>query len=901
MPEGRWNWRRGSELDDRRHHAAMWARGGESIVDWRRKREDDLDRELRAHLELEAEERGGDRLAAQRAFGNTTWIKEETRNMWGWNSLSTFWQDARYGVRLARRTPVFSVFAVASLALGIGATGAIFSLYDAIVLRPLPVPQADRLVTMSFAVGGSPSNSNMPYPHFAAMRERSTTLSGLFAYTGLGRISVTARGVAELASGLYATGDYYRTLGLQPALGRLLTEDDDRTGTPVAVLSYAYWQRRFGGSPDVLGMGVAINQVSFTVVGVEPRGYLGPEVGRVSDLTVPMRTLDRLNGRQPWNEAFSTWLLIVGRLKDSATLAQAQQELNLIYRQVNFDAATSSSTQRIAREANLTVEAAAGGGLSGLRNTYQRWLRLLLMLLGAVLLLASLNVATLLLSRAEARRSEILTRMALGAPRLRMARQLLTESMLLAAAGGAAGLALAWWGSGALMRTARPGLNQMPVDLTPNLRLIAFTLGVTALTCLLFGLIPALRSTRGGMASQRAVSGRRERRLIDRGLVATQVAASLMLLVFAGLFLRTMQNLWKQETGYDRRNVLMFSVDAGLVGRKGAAAGETYRRILEALRAMPQAQSVSASVVRPVDDSAYFVSVVNAIGQQQFPDRQGIRVATNQIAPGYFSTLRVGMLAGREFDWRDVVNAPKTAVISETMARRRFQNRNPVGQQITLAGNDVRTIVGIAKDVRYANVKDVPRDVVYRPLFQDAQPGTPTFEIRYAGSTAEAVSAVRASLAATEPALTPFRIKTLETQTEETLSREEMLAMLTTYCGGFAVLLACIGLYGLMTYSVSQRTAELGLRMALGAQPGDVRWMVLRENSATVLVGVVVGLAGAVAAAQLVRTQLFGLEPHDPATLMASAAVLMAMALGAAYIPAARASRVDPIRALRHE
>ncbi|HLK69173.1 MAG TPA: ABC transporter permease [Bryobacteraceae bacterium] len=868
---------------------------------WWRKREDDLDRELRAHVELEAEECGGDRMAARRALGNATWIKEETRRMWGWNSLATFWQDARYGARLVRRTPVFSLFAMASLALGIGATGAIFSLYDALVLRALPVPQADRLVTMSFAVGASQPNNNMPYPHFAALRERSTTLSGLFAYTGTGRINVVAHGVADLASGLYASGGYYSTLRLQPALGRLLTEEDDHAGNPVAVLSYAYWQRRFGGRPDVLGIDIAINEVSFTVVGVEPRGYFGPEVGRISDLTIPLHALERLNGRRPWNEAFSTWLLLVGRLQDSATFAEAQQELNFIYRQVNVEAATNSQTQRMAREANLTVEPAAGGGISGLRDGYQRWLRLSLMLLGAVLLLASLNLATLLLSRSEARRSEILTRLALGAPRNRVARQLITESMLLAATGGTAGLALAWWGSGALLRTARPGFSQMPVDLTPNLRLIAFTLGLSALTCLLFGVVPALRSTSARMYSERRSQGRRERRLFDRGLVATQVAVSLVLVVFAGLFLRTMQNLWKQDTGYDRRNVLMFSVDAGLIGRKGAAVGETYRRILEALETLPQAQSVSASVVRPVDDGAYFVSVVTAIGQQQFPDQQGIRIAYNQIAPRYFATLGVRLLAGRDFDWRDDVNAPKTAIISETMARRRFLNQDPVGQQITLAGNGVCTIVGVAKDMRYANVKDTPRDVVYRPLFQDARPSLPTFEIRYAGPTADAVNAARASVAATDPALTPFRIKTLERQTQESLAREEVLAMLTTYGGAFAVLLACVGLYGLMTYSVAQRTGELGLRMALGAQPRQVRWMVLRENAATVLVGVVAGLGGAAFAARLVRAQLFGLDPQDPATLAISAAILLVMALGAAYLPATRASRVDPIHALRHE
>jgi predicted permease len=414
--------------------------------------EDDLDRELRDHLDLEAADHGGDRLAAQRALGNTTWIKEETRAAWGWTALAAFWQDTRYGARLVRRTPVFSLFAIASLALGIGATGAIFSLYEALVLRELPVPDAHRLVTMSFTVAANPPNNYMPYPHFAAMRDRSTTLSSLFAYAGLGRINVTARGATELATGLCVTGDYYRTLSLQPALGRLLTEDDDRAANPVAVLSYPYWQRRFGGAPDVLNLAITINQVSFTIVGVEPRGYLGPEVGRLTDLTVPIHTLDQLNGRQPWTEAFSTWLMIVGRLKDGVPLAQAQQELSLIYRQVNFDAANTPSTRRLVRDANLTVEPAAGGALSGLRNTYQRWLRLLLMLLAAVLLLASLNVTTLLLARAESRRPEILTRLALGAPRFRIARQLLTESLLLAATGGLAGLALAWWGRGARIR-----------------------------------------------------------------------------------------------------------------------------------------------------------------------------------------------------------------------------------------------------------------------------------------------------------------------------------------------------------------------------------------------------------------------------------------------------------------
>src|SRR5262249_39964741 len=342
-------------------------------MNWRRKREDDLDRELRDHLELEAAERG-DRAAAQRALGNATWIKEETRGMWGWNWLSNFWQDVRYGIRLGRRTPVFSIFAAASLALGIGATAAIFSLYDAIVLRTLPVPRPDRLITLSFAVGTSSPNNNLPYPQFAAMHDHTTTLQGLFAYCGMPRLNLTAHDGVGLAVGLYASGSYYTTLGVQPALGRLLTEEDDQAANPVLVLSYAYWQRRFGGSPGVLGTGVAINQVPFTIVGVEPRGYLGPEVGRISDITVPLHVRDRFPGGGPWNEAFSTWLLLVGRLKDGATMPQVQQELDAIFRQVTQDGATTASMQRMARESKLTVGPGASGGWSGLKYTYDRWL-----------------------------------------------------------------------------------------------------------------------------------------------------------------------------------------------------------------------------------------------------------------------------------------------------------------------------------------------------------------------------------------------------------------------------------------------------------------------------------------------------------------------------------------------
>jgi len=873
--------------------------------------EDDLSEELQFHLQNEIEKniKSGmspeeARYAARRAFGNIGLVKEDTRAMWGWSSLEALVQDVRYGVRLLRRSPAFTLFTVASLALGIGATTAVFSLFDAIVLRSLPVKEPDRLITMSFTRPGGNPNYNMPYPHFERMRSLNFTLDRMLAVTYLGQVNVTFQGQSQIAIGHYATGDYHETLGVRPDRGRLFTPQDDRAGSTVAVISYGYWQRRFGASPTILGSGILINQVPFTIIGVEPRGFSGVEVGRPPDITVPLRARDRLSeGAPQWEEAFSTWILIMGRLKDGVTLQQAQQELNLIYRRVNGDAARSATEQRLAKECNLIVEPAATGASSALRASYERWLRLLLILLGAVLLLASLNVATLLLSRSAAREREIATRLALGAGRWRIVRQLLTESVVLAGLGGALGLLIAAWGSRTLLRIATSATERLAVDLAPDPRVIAFIIGLSSLTCLVFGLIPALRATSSQrITAAREVGGGRRRRLLDRTLVAAQVALSLALLVCAGLFLRSLQNLWAQDTGYDRSSVLMFSVDAKLAGKRGHDVPNTYQKLLDELRTTPGAQAVSISSVRPVSDGYYFISVVTSVGDRDLPDDQSIRIAYNNVGPGYFSTLGIPLLGGRDFDGRDTRNAPKVVIISEKMAR--HFSGNPVGQRIVGARGDVREVVGVVKDIRYANVKDAPREVVYLPIFQGDPKSmwyTPTFEIRYAGAAGEMMRSVRQVVARIEPELTMFGAKTLEIQTQESLSRERLLALLTSYFGGFALLLACIGLYGLMTYAVAQRTAELGLRMALGALPRAIRWMVLRDSAATLLAGVVIGLLLSATTVRLLQSLLYGVQPYYAATLVGATLLLTAMAFIAAYLPAARASHVDPMTALRHE
>ena len=875
----------------------------------------DLDDELRATLAALEDEHQRAGLSPQQArraamiqLGRVESLKERIHDVKAGAIAAAFALDVRHALRLLRRGPLFTVFAIASLTLGIGATAAIFALFDAIALQKLPVPEPDRLVVASFgtpsvASAGRPYNYSMPTPQFVAIRERTTTLEGIFATNPFGRVTVSGHDGAEAAYGVFVSGDYYTTLRLTPAAGRLIDAQDDRPGQQVAVLNHGYWQRRFGGRPDVIGTAIALNGVPFTIVGVEPRGFTGTEVGRRHDVSVPLQAYPALNeGRPMFSGPFTTWLYIMGRLKPGVTLRTAEEEAQRIFMQAGLDAARNADDQRMARESRLRFEPGSLGNASDLRTRYQRWLRLLLMLLAAVLLLASLNVATLLLSRSDARRHEIATRLALGAARSRIVRQFVTESLVLTAIAGAAGLLLALWGSRLLLSIAFPTVEAPPIELALNGRLLAFTAAVSLLACLLCGLIPAMRATAAPRLSpDRQIGAGPRRRMLDRVLVASQVGVSLVLLVAAGLFVRTLQNLWQQDTGYDRRQVLMFSADARLAGKTGEAIPQTYRRILEELRPLPNVVSVTMSAVRPVSENYYFITSFRDVGGRTLPAEQRIRAAFNHVAPGYFATLGIPVMAGRDFDERDTRESPRVAIISERMAR--HFHGSPIGQQID-AGPAAREIVGVVRDVRYANVRDPIRDVIYLPALQLAPKEigySPTFEIRHAGPAAELLTRIREAIARVDPALTIFRATTLEQQTGDSFARERLLALLASYFGGFATLLACIGLYGLISYGVTLRTAEMGLRMALGAPPSAVRWMVVRDDALTILAGTLAGIAGAAAVVQTLSTQLFGVEPFDPAVVAAATLALLVMAFIAAYLPARRAARIDPILALRHE
>jgi predicted permease len=483
---------------------------------------------------------------------------------------------------------------------------------------------------------------------------------------------------------------------------------------------------------------------------------------------------------------------------------------------------------------------------------------------------------------------------------MRIVRQFVTEAKVLAAIAAAGGLALAIWGGRALLAIALPAAERVPILLAPDLRLLAFTIAVSALTCLLVGVIPALRATTASrLTTARQVGGGPRRRTLDRTLVAAQVALSLVLLVAAGLFVRTLQNLWNQPTGYDRRNVLMFSVDARLAGKTADEIPLTYRRLLEALRTIPGAEAVTMSAVRPVSENYYFITAFGEAGGRVLSQEQRIRVAFNRVAPGYFAALGIPLVAGRDFNDGDTRDSPRVAIISQRTAR--HFSGNPIGQ--TLGSNPSVEIVGVAGDVRYARVKDAIRDVVYFPAFQLAPKDifyAPTFEIRYADA-AGILPRVREAVTRVDPDLTPFQVTTLEQQTGDSFARERLLAMLTSYFGAFAALLSCIGLYGLVSYGVTRRTAEMGLRMALGAPPAAVRWLIVREVAWTILAGAAAGVGAAAAAVRLVSTQLYGVEPFDAATVGAATALLLAMAFAAAFVPARRAARIPAMEALRHE
>ncbi len=679
----------------------------------------------------------------------------------------------------------------------------------------------------------------------------------------------------------------------------------------MVVLSDRFWKRRFGADPTIVGATVIIDQVPFTVIGITPAEFTGISVGSGPDLWLPLHTLDRLSpDPKRWRATFTNWILIAGRLRPGITANQAQAELDVIHRQVLADELPRSDVrawhniQSLVRESHLVLRSAASGTVSGVQDQYALPLKLLMCVAGMVLIVACANLANLLLARASNRRREIAVRLALGAGRLRIVRQLLTETALIALSGGVLALALAQWGSAALVRMISTGEVPIPLDTHPDWRIFGFTMCVSVVAGILFGVAPALRGTRLDPATNLKEGSRnrgRSSRTLDRFLVIVQVGFSVVLIMSAGLFVRTIEKLWSVNVGYDRDNVLMFSVDTKLGGYPDQRAGVVYRAILDRLRTLPGVQSASASIVRPVDDNFDLMDRVDYIDGRRMPERSEIRVSWNSVSPGYFSTVSTPIVQGRDFEWRDAENTPNVVIVSETLARLAFPRQNPLGHKL----GDAATVVGVAKDTRYHGPREQIVPVLYYPLFQHGRQqeyhwGFVSYELR-SRTAANLLDQARREVAAVDRNLPIFGAKTLQVQAEQSLLRERLLATVSSFFGGLALLLSCVGLYGLMAYTVALRTSEIGIRVALGSGRGSILWLVLRETLGLVAMGVIAGIPVAMWAARYARSLFFGVTATDPLITAATVATLIGVAVMAGYIPARRALSVDPMVALRCE
>lgn len=874
----------------------------------RRRLEEELAEEMRVHQELRAEAMGGAQDAARRRFGNDLLLREDSRAVWGWTWLDSVWQDVRYALRALRAHPAFTLTAVLSLALGIGANTAMFTILNAVMLRTLPVVEPERLVQLRLGKGGSYTN-----PLWEEIRRRAGGFEGLLAYGDM-RFDLALGGESRYARGLMVSGGYFRLLGVQPALGRMLSEEDDRRGGAgqVAVISDAFWKTHFGGAADAVGRTVRVDRQVFEVVGVAPEWFRGLDVDSGWDVAVPIAAEAAFHPGESWLDRRSTWWLrIVGRLERGTTVEQATARLNAVAREINRAALPTDweepdQKQFLERTFNLTP---AATGFSSARTQYKTGLYTLMGVVGLVLLIACANIANLMLARGAARQKEISVRLAIGAGRRRLVRQLMTESLVLAGVGATGGLLFARWGSGLLVRFLSTHHEPLELDLAPDGMVLLFTTGAAVLTGLLFGLAPALRATRVEPNSalkenaRGAVTGGSRFRL-GKSLVAVQVALSMVLVVGAGLFLGSLRNLIRKGTGFEAGRVLAARVDT-----MGKVAGEQrralYEDLLERFRALGGVEAAAAAAITPVSGMQWNQPLAPP-GYQAKSKRDTV-VWFNQVSPGYFRAMRIPLVMGRDFEPGDTPGSRPVMVISESTARHFFGMASPVGKTMELddgpppAPRKQYEVVGVVRDATYGRLRETDSRTAYLALAQEKEPWREySFLLRARGKPAELAAGVRAAVQAAQPGL-GLEMRGLEGVVDDGMVQERTVGLLSGFFGALAVALAMIGLYGVNTYSVERRRAEIGIRLALGASRASVARLVLGDVALVVGAGLVMGVAGAAAASRLVENLLFGVKPADGATLGASALLLSAASVFAAWLPARRAARLDPVTALREE
>ena len=903
--------------------------------------EREVDDELAFHLEMrEARLRAAGlapdaaRAEALKQFGDVaavrdycvTMDKERKQAMDRANLFAELRQDFSYALRVLRRNPAFSAVVVLTLALGIGANTAIFTLVDAVLLRTLPVPAPERLIAIGDPVRpsslstGAPRADIISYPLYRDLRDGNRLVTGLLASGRTGRLDVRIVGVGvapaselEHPRGRFVSGNYFDVLGVPARRGRVFgaSEDGAPGASPVAVISDAYWTRRFGRDPRVVGRTMVVNGAPLTVIGVTPGWFAGEIVGQATDVWIPitmqpllMRNLPLLEDRD------ASWLLLLGRLAPGVSLERARAELTVRIRTALAEHATKPAQAAQLRTTEVWVSSGAKG-FSRLRQTYSVPLLTLTIGVGLVLLIICANVANLLFARGVARAHEIAVRTAIGAGRLRLVRQLLTESLVLALSSAAAGLVVAWWGSKLLLILAADGSNTIPLAVRLDLPVLAFTVALSLISVGLFGLLPALRASRVDVATTMRGAGRGVRgsglgapgRRIPLGamMIAGQVALSFVLLVGAALLVRSLRNVESTDPGLDRERLLIIDVDAGRAGYTGERLSAFAGSLAERIRQVPGVAGVTYS------ENGIFSGTesMNSLQVPGFTPRtdEDSLAFYDQVGPDYARTTGARLLVGREVTEQDDGRAAPVALVNERMARFYFGGANPVGRTLHFDDTLAVTIVGVIGDARDHELREPPRRRFYLSYAQHplGEAGSLRFVVRAAGDPAALGPAVRREIAAADPSVPILAVDPLTRLMRDSIREERLLARLAAAFGALALVIAAVGLYGVMTYAVTRRTSEIGLRIALGALPGDVARMVLGDALRLVLLGTAAGVPLVLLCARLLRGQLYGVSAADPTVAALALGLLAASALAAALLPALRAARVAPLVALRQD
>jgi predicted permease len=833
--------------------------------------------------------------------------------------MGTFVNDLRLAIRGLARNPLFSIVAILSLMLGIGANTAIFTLIDQLLLRKLPVTAPDQLVMLyqQGANNGSNLGSRMhSYPLYQDLQKRAEPLSEVLCRR-LIPASVSVDSQTERVEAELVSGNYFTMLGVRPAIGRVFNpQEDDQIyqGHPVVVLSYEYWQRRFAGDRAVIGRKIRVNDYPMTIVGVSAAGFAGLDPAESPQLRVPVLMKPLMMPEFPWlrmDDRRARWVQVFGRLKPGYDAGAAEQSLQNLFTQIRAYEMTlpaASTWSAYSREqfmkGRLRVDPAAMG-YSSLRNDFSTALVVLMGMVGLVLLIACANVANLLIARAFERQKEIAVRLSLGASRGRLARQFLVESLVLSTTGGALGLGLAMLLTRGLLAFVPSGESPLLISARPDLRILAFTVALTFVTALIFGLLPALRASRPQpwttlKDTVGSIAGARGSLFLRKSLVVAQVALSFLLLFGAGLFVRSLQNLKTTTTGVALDNLVTFQLAPALTGYDNERATQFYSSVLERIRSAPGTQSAGIATVPILSGSEWDNSM--SVEGHRASDGEDMQAFMNAVSPGYFQAMQIPLLEGRDFTQADVRENAKVAIVNRKFAAHFFPGTSAVGRHL---GQGTRPgvpldieIVGVVADSLYEG----PREGVHRQVFvPNWGRNSATFYVRTLSSSAAAFAGIRRDVHDLDAAMPVYEMKTVHGQLDETLMTDRLTALLAAGFGLLATLLASIGLYGVMAFAVARRTKEIGLRLALGAQPGLLVWVVMREVLVLLTIGLAVGIPAALGAGRFVSSQLYGIEPRDPAIAIATVGLLALVSAAAGLIPARRASRIDPIVALRCE